>query len=139
MDSILHPDHRITRSDAAMLDRLTDTHETVGRRWMAQLTETHRNAIVAKIIASIQDLQRGDRQDMKILARLSLVLARFDDLDLRREQGAAPNTINNTQINISAASSASINKALESKDGRDALARLRDVIQDGHAAVVGEA
>lgn len=102
MDSILHPDHRITRSDAAMLDRLTDTRVTGGRRWMAQLTEAHRQAIVAKIVASIQDLQRGDRQDMKILARLSLVLARFDDIDLRREQGATPAIVNNTQVNVGA-------------------------------------
>lgn len=90
MDSILHPEHKITRSDAAMLNALTDTRTTAGRQWMAQLTETHRWAIVTKIVASIQELQRGDRQDMKILARLSLVLARFDDIDLRREQGTQP-------------------------------------------------
>jgi hypothetical protein len=138
VDSILAPDHRITRADAKMLAGLSDP-ERGGKAWMEQLTPQHRQAIVGKIIASINELKAADRTDMKILSRLTMVLSRLDELDFKREQAESgamhPHITNNTQINIS---TQPVPRALQNKEGRDALAKLAELAFDGDAAEPSE-
>lgn len=92
-----------------------------------------------EILSACYDvLANGESERDRMTAAKILVAAngqdiRLAEVALNAAKATAPAVVNNTQVNVYQT------KALDSEDGRNALARLRDVIKGGDAPAIGTA
>lgn len=138
LSPILDPQQPITREDARMFERLARD-----KSWMGRVDADMREKIVNKLLVGYFRLSVAEgisqeelRNNLTILDRIAKTFGLLDRVDAEREKAMAviapPTTVNNT-LNIT------LTRALESEDGRDIVARLRDMVADSDAAAPGKA